>query len=287
MTGNLVAVTWLALALTLAHGYAAAQEGSSRQIPTPFSEAGQPVTLELVYFKPPGPGPFPAVLFTHGSTNNGNDLREVRYTAVYADLASYFNERGWMVAFLQRRGRGQSGGAYAEGWDASQGRYACDLEVARSSRRRALEDVDAAYAFVANDPLVDRKRMLIGGHSRGGVLALAYAAEHPERFVGALNFVGGWAGQRCDLMKEINQDALSGAGKFPKPTLWLYGERDPLFTPEQTKSLFAGFVESGGKGSFHVVSYGPLRNDHQLIRSRALWQEQLSRYLDGLAVPEK
>jgi dienelactone hydrolase len=282
MLRKLAAISWVAIALALTHGSAAAQEGSSRQIPTPFVEGGQPVTLELVYFKPPGPGPFPAVLFTHGSTNNGSDIREVRYTAVYPDLASFFNERGWVVAFLQRRGRGKSGGVYAEGWDASQGRYACDLDVARSSRRRALEDLDAAYAFLASDPLVNRKRILIGGNSRGGVLALAYAAEHPERFVGALNFVGGWAGQRCHLMKEINGDALSGAGKFTHPTLWLYGERDPLYTPEQSKGLFAKFVESGGKGAFHVLSYGPLRNDHQLIRSRALWQDQVSSYLEGL-----
>lgn len=282
MIEKLLTAAGLAVTLTLGHGFVVAQEVASRQIPTSFVEGGQPVTLELVYFKPSGAGPHPTVLFTHGSTNNGDDLREVRYTAVYPDLANFFNERGWMVAFLQRRGRGKSGGSYAEGWDPSQGRYVCDIEVARSSRRRALEDVDAAYTFLANDPLVNFKRLLIGGNSRGGVLALAYAAKHPDRFVGALNFVGGWAGQRCHLMKEINQDSLLDVGKFPHLTLWMYGERDPLYTPEQSKGLFTKFIDSGGKGSFHVVTYGPLRNDHQLIRSRALWQDQMSRYLESL-----
>lgn len=261
---------------------ASAQESWSTQIPTSFVEDGRPVTLELVYQKPPGEGPFPTMLFTHGSTNNGNDLREVRYTVTYPELATFFNERGWLVAFLQRRGRGKSGGSYAEGWDSAQGRYACDLEIASKGQQRALADLDAAYEHLAKDARVDISHMLIGGNSRGGLISLVSAAKSPSRYIGVVNFVGGWAGQRCDLMQEINGQAVSAASLFAHQTVWLYGQRDPLYTPEQSRSLFNSFRAAGGSGSFHLLTFGPLRNDHLIIRSRALWEEQLTNYLNQL-----
>lgn len=259
-----------------------AQEGWSTQIPTPFVEAGNPVTLELVYRKPPGAGPFPVAVVTHGSTNNGNDPREVGYTVTYPDLASFFNERGWMVVFVQRRGRGKSGGSYAEGWDSANGQYACDRAIASSGQQRALADLDTAHEFLARDPRVDTARMLAVGNSRGGLLSLMNAANNPDRYMGVVNFVGGWSGQRCKLMQEINGRAFADASRFSKPTLWLYGQRDGHFTAEQSRDFFNAFTASGGRGSFHVLTYGPLRNDHLIIRSRALWEEHLSNYLNQL-----
>ena len=63
------------LAVVAGNGTAQSQETWAVQVPTPFVEAGQAVTLELVYHKPAGHGPFPTLLFTHGSTNNGSDPR--------------------------------------------------------------------------------------------------------------------------------------------------------------------------------------------------------------------
>jgi dienelactone hydrolase len=260
-----------------------AQERWSTQIPTPFLEGGNPVTLELVYRKPPGEGPFPTAVVTHGSTNNGNDPREVTYTVTYPELASFFNERGWMVVFVQRRGRGKSGGTYAEGWDSANGRYACDLAIASISQQRALADLDAAHEFLAKDPRVDQAHMLAIGNSRGGLLSLVNAANNPDRYIGVVNFVGGWAGQRCKLMPEINGRSFADASRFSKPTLWLYGQRDGHYDVEQSRSFFNIFTTGGGRGSFHVLTYGPFRNDHLIIRSRVLWEEYLSSYLSQLA----
>jgi dienelactone hydrolase len=275
---RMMAAAWVCVAVSPT----VAQERWSTQIPTSFVEDGKPVTLELVYQKPPGQGPFPTLVFTHGSTNNGNDPREVTYTVTYPDLAAFFNERGWMVVFLQRRGRGKSGGTYAEGWDPTLGRYACDLEIAGSSLRRALADLEAVHEVLAKDLRVDGTRILVGGNSRGGLLSLAHAANHPDRYIGVVNFVGGWAGRRCNLMQEINGRSFASAGRFPRPTLWLYGERDAYYSVEQSKSFFDTFTAAGGKGSFHVLTYGPLRNDHLIVRSRALWEEHLSNYLGQL-----
>lgn len=268
------------------YGTAFSQESWSTQIPTAFEEASQNVTLELVFHKPPGPGPFPTLLFTHGSTNNGNDPREVRFTATYPELSAFLNERGWLVAVLQRRGRGKSGGTYAEGWDAAVGKYACNQELADASQQRALDDIDAAYAFLARDPLVDQSKVVVGGNSRGGLLALMHAARNPGNYVGVVNFVGGWSGQRCNLMEEINARAIAFAAKHARPTLWLYGERDPYYSSGYGPRLFQQFLSAGGKGSIQVVTYGPLRNDHLIVRTPSLWGEHLSSYLKQLGERE-
>ena len=42
---------------------------------------------------------------------------------------------------------------------------------------RAIEDVDAAMAYLRAQPWADPERVLVGGQSRGGILSVAYAAE--------------------------------------------------------------------------------------------------------------
>ena len=57
--------------------------------------------------KPPGDGPFPVVVFNHGSVagepRNERDRRRIHTPGA---LVRFFIMRGWMVAMPQRRGRG-------------------------------------------------------------------------------------------------------------------------------------------------------------------------------------
>jgi dienelactone hydrolase len=83
---------------------------------TGLIEDGRPVRLEAVIFKPDGAGPFPLAVINHGSTGRGRDPALFTQTWFAADLAGFLNERGWLVAFPQRRGRGKSDGLYDEGF---------------------------------------------------------------------------------------------------------------------------------------------------------------------------
>ena len=100
--------------------------GKSEFLQTELIEDGRPVRLEAVIFKPNGAGPFPLAVINHGSTGGGRDPAVAKQTWFAADLADFLNERGWMVAFPQRRGRGKSDGLYDEGFseDRTLG-YAC------------------------------------------------------------------------------------------------------------------------------------------------------------------
>src|SRR5215471_18785471 len=60
------------------------------------------LTLAGQLYRPPGPGPFPAVLYNHGSTCS-------MIIADAADaLAPVFNGRGWILFVPHRRGAGLS-----------------------------------------------------------------------------------------------------------------------------------------------------------------------------------
>jgi dienelactone hydrolase len=222
-------------------------------------------------------------LFTHGSVGNGNDPKEVAFSAGYPELARYFTEQGWQVAVLQRRGRGRSGGLYAEGWQPDRGRYVCEPALARAGLQRGIDDMDAATRQLLTWPDVDRSRLLVGGHSKGGLLAMAFAARQPGRFLGVLNFVGGWVGERCEFAEQINTPAFVTAATVGRPTLWLYGERDPYYSLAHSRKNFEAYRGAGGQGAFEVLSLGPLRNDHQIVRSPAVWQAAMDHYLQTLA----
>ena len=116
--------------------------------PTELVENDEVVSLEIIIFKPLGPGPFPTLMFNHGST--GSDANpayfKISYTA--GSLAFYFNERGWLVAFPQRRGRGRSGGQYDEGLEPTGTGYSCNPEISLRGLERALQDLDSAVKYL-------------------------------------------------------------------------------------------------------------------------------------------
>lgn len=175
-----------------------------------LDQEGRPIHLEMVTYKPSGNGPFPTLLFNHGSTGMGKDAAVFATTVTSPALARFFNDRGWMVVFPQRRGRGKSGGVYAEGLEPDGSGYSNRPECALAGFGHALHDVECAVAHLLERPDVDRDRLLIGGHSRGGFLALAAAGAQPGLFQGVLNFVGGWVDEQATA-DEINGGLPRGA----------------------------------------------------------------------------
>lgn len=253
------------------------------RIPTPFIENGKPLSLEVVIYKPSGSGPFPALMFNHGSTGNGDNPSLFASTWTSATLAKFFTEKGWLVAFPQRRGRGKSDGLYDEGFEVNRSRYACNPALSSPGLDRALSDMDVAADYLAARPDVDNKRMLVGGQSRGGIASVAYAGMRPTRFMGVINFVGGWVGDRCGYADAINTAGFKRGTAFASPMLWLYAEDDPFYRIRHSKNNFDTFVQAGGKGSFRV--FEPMRglNGHGLISMPDLWRADMTSYMEQIS----
>ncbi len=252
---------------------------SSVRAPTPFVESGQAVTLEVVIFRPPGPGPFPTVVFNHGSTGNGDDPSQFRLTYTSEAVAKFFADRGWLVAFPQRRGRGASDGLYDEGFTPDRSRYSCLATPALAGFERALLDVDAAADFLARRPEVDATRMLSAGTSRGGILAIVHAALRPDLFDGAVNFVGGWLGEGCQDALTVNRQSFVRGGAFAGSTYWLYGDNDSFYSLSHSRGNFDAFVAAGGRGTFRVYTRAAGLNGHFIVNDAPLWSEDLAAFM--------
>ena len=254
------------------------------RMPTPFIENGKPVTLEVVIYKPAGNGSFPALMFSHGSTGNGDNPAAFISTYTSAAVARYFTEKGWLVAFPQRRGRGKSDGLYDEGFEANRSAYSCAPQLSLPGLERALSDMDAAYTYLAARPDVDSKRLLIGGQSRGGIASSVYAGTRPARFVGVVNFVGGWVGDICPAAASVNTVSFKRAAGFAAPMLWLYGENDPFYKISHSQKNFEAFIQAGGKGDFKVFDAGNGRSGHGIVSQPMLWRSAMDDYFKQLAL---
>lgn len=249
---------------------------------TPFVADGEPVELEVVLLKPEGAGPFPTVVFNHGSTGNGSNPALFTVTWSSATLGQYFVARGWMIAFPQRRGRGKSGGLYDEGFNPERTAYSCAAELSLPGAERALDDLDAAVDWLRQRSDVDPARLVAGGTSRGGVLALAHAARRPDVYLGALNFVGGWLGEGCGDYLEVNRTLFEAGARFPLASAWLYAENDSFYSLRHSRANHAAFIAAGGQGALLVYRRAAGQNGHFLVNDPPLWGADVDAYLEGL-----
>lgn len=252
--------------------------------PTPWRDAsGKRIVLELVWRRPPGEGPFPTIIFNHGSTGDGRDPARFRVTWVAEELAGWLVRKGWQVVFPQRRGRGRSGGTYEEGLEPDRRAYSCRVETAAAGLDHALADLDAAATHVVARPEVDRGRLVVGGFSRGGLLSLVYAAMHPFAFRGVLNFAGGWLGRSCPSADLVNATLSVRGAAFPGETAWFYAEGDSFYPLAHCANNFRPFRAAGGRGELHVVPALPGSPAHQIHKHPPAWDETVSAFLQRAA----
>ncbi len=256
--------------------------GTSELLQTDLHEDGNPISLETVIFRPSGSGPFPLAVFNHGSSTGRHPTPElVKQTWTSLEVADFLNKRGWLVAFPQRRGRGKSDGFCDEEFGRN-GQSKCNTDTALHDVDRALTDVDAAIAILRRRQDVAPGPVLIGGHSRGGVLSIAYAGMHPEQTLGVINFVGGWSGDGCAVYEEINQKLFVRGVRYNRPTIWLYGQGDHFYSMAHSRKNFAAFENGGGHGKFYEFDM-PRDVGHNVIHYPDLWASPVGEYLDLLS----
>ncbi|MBS0213110.1 MAG: alpha/beta fold hydrolase [Proteobacteria bacterium] len=122
-----------------------------------FAPAGRselPGTVLLPAIGKAGKGPFPAVVFVHGSGPNDRD-ESVGGTRVFADLAQGLADRGIASLRYDKRTRVHP--------DEFTGAYTVDDEV--------TDDALAAVAFLRKQPGIDPQRIYVVGHSLGAMMA--------------------------------------------------------------------------------------------------------------------
>jgi carboxymethylenebutenolidase len=174
--------------------------------------------LEGYLWKPAGTGPFPAVLFNHGSGGvDADHTAGMPITQAANVLAPFFVKHGYAFLYPFRRGHGPS---------ASQAPFMQNVlrheEESRGKEARQhlqfvllttdqLDDVMAALAFLKTVPGIDPHRIALAGHSFGGQLTLL-AAEHDKTVRAAVTFAaaaGSW--DRSPELRERLTTAIHNA----------------------------------------------------------------------------
>jgi carboxymethylenebutenolidase len=129
------------------------------------------LTLQGTIYKPQGPGPFPAVLFNHGSAP-GMMSKEA-----FDVLGPVFTSHGWVFFGPYRRGQGLS---------ASAGPYILDQIAAAADKAATmvrlletdhLNDQLAALAWLRTQTYVAKDRIAVAGNSFGGIEAVLGAEQ--------------------------------------------------------------------------------------------------------------
>ena len=186
--------------------------------------------LKAYLWKPAGPGPFPAVLFSHGSGGMDADHTAGMQITVAAEiLAPFFIKHGYAFLYPFRRGHGPSSDQAPFMQDVLRREEEAKGKEARQHLQFVLlttdqlDDVMAALAFLKTVPGIDAHRIALAGHSFGGQLTLL-AAERDAATRAAVTFAaaaGSW-----DHSTEL-RESLAGAARRTHASIMLtHAEND-------------------------------------------------------------
>ena len=126
------------------------------------------LTLVGVLFKPEGPGPFPGLIWNHGSERDPN-------RGQFDEVAAVFVPAGYVVFAPMRRGHGDSEGSYIQNDLERAGREERKRLQVRLLEGEQLDDQLAGLAYLKSLPYVDQSRLVVAGCSYGGIQTLLVA----------------------------------------------------------------------------------------------------------------
>jgi dienelactone hydrolase len=180
-------------------------------------------TLHGFLYRPLGEGPFPAIVFNHGSEKlPGNKSGQ----------AEFYVKHGFALFVPHRRGQGRSqdAGEYIEDVWAKNGHdpgVFVDELVAQS------DDVMSAVAYVRALPFVSAEKVAVAGCSLGGIESLL-AAERGTGVVAAVDFAGGAMTWDSNVPLQERMKVAARAAKVP--VFFLQAENDFNTAPSKVLS---------------------------------------------------
>jgi dienelactone hydrolase len=186
--------------------------------------------LKGFLWKPTGAGPFPAVLFNHGSgSSDGAHTGDLAITEAAARLAPVFVKHGYAFLYLFRRGQGLSADQGPFMQDVLQREKAANGDEARKRLQIVLmttdhlDDVMAGLSFLKGLRGIDARRIAIAGHSFGGQLTLL-AAERDNTLRAAITF--GAAAASWEGSSEVRERILAAVRNTTVPIMLLHAAND-------------------------------------------------------------
>ncbi len=212
----------IACALLLFASQAWGQDGRERRAYEEVFYPSGKLRIQAYLYKPAGEGPFPVVIYNHGS----RPTRE-RVPMPFVYVGSMLEASGYLVLVPERRGYGLSDGpTFSEVVGEDRGpRFVTRVQ-------EETDDVLAAAEFVKTLPYADATRVGVMGWSFGGIVSV-FAASRSSTFRVVVDQAGAaltW--NRSPAMQQALTDA---AGHVRVPLLGMVAENDQ--TTESVKAV--------------------------------------------------
>ena len=244
---------------------ASGQSGRPEEVTFPSGN----LVLHGFLYRPRGNGPFPAILYNHGSE---------QYPGAKPTLGQFFSSQGYVFFIPHRRGHGRSP------YDRSvESLRAQGLGGIIALHETHVEDQLAALAYLKQRPDVDPQRIAVAGCSYGGiqtVLALEANAEQKLGLRAAIDFAGGAMSWRSSSLRAR---MISAVRKATIPVLFIQAENDYDLGPSRT---LAGELEQLGKPHKMLIfpPYGNTQAEgHGVFCTQAtnVWGPAVTSFLDS------
>jgi carboxymethylenebutenolidase len=273
-------------ALVLTFGLATSAGGQTSLGPETVIVHNGPVSLQALLWRPAGRGPFPAILFNHGSGRTREELERLGpYERQAEILGPVFARHGYVFLFLFRHGVGLSASQGPNAIDLMNSELAAHGEEARNTLQlqllegREMDDALSGLAFVRTLPEVDASRVAVIGHSFGGSLTLLMAEREPN--LRAVVIFSG-AGYSWDRSAAVRARLLSAVTHISLPVFFIHAEND--YTVAPGKALDSRLQQLGKPHRLKI--YPPIghtaEEGHDLPFRGVRWETDVFAFLDEL-----
>ena len=208
--------------------------------------------IAVTSFRPPGDGPFPVALMSHGRAPPARRATPLRQR--YEVLARYLVSKGFAVVVPTRLGYGETFGL----GDPEAG-GSCDAVRFEAMSMVASEQVLQVVESLRTQPWADVSRWVAMGQSVGGLVTVALAWRHASGLVAAINFSGGAGGNpetraRLPCSPELLERLWhERSGQAPVPMLWMYWHNDLYWGEHWPQRWASAWAQGGGKLEFHQL----------------------------------
>ena len=213
------------------------------------------LTLHGVMYKPEGVGPFPAIVYNHGSA--GGMIPKQAFDV----LGPVFAKHGWVFFGPYRRGQGlsASAGAYIGDEIAAAekkgGQSAAASVMVRLLETDQLNDQLAALAWLRKQSFVQGDRIAVAGNSFGGIETVLGAER--ENYCAAVDSAGG--AQSWSDAPQVRSMMIRAVRNARAPIFFFQAANDYDLTPSRT--LAAAMKEAGRP--YKVKIYPPYGDSAQ------------------------
>lgn len=200
-------------------------------------------------FKPKGPGPFPAMLYNHGSAPG------MLNSEASKAIGPKFAAKGWLFFMPYRRGQGLSEAAGSYIVDEIKSAYKkggmklASKKMVELMATEHLSDQLAAYNWLKSQKFVDSKRIAVDGNSFGGIQVILGAAK--IGYCAAVDASGG--AESWDESAELRQIMKDNVRIAKAPIFFFQAKNDFDLSPS---IVLSAELKSAGK-KFELKIYPP------------------------------